>query len=236
MTARTGWLMAGAVLTMIAVTLGPATVGLWLARQTETQHQAYQHAGGALTVESGEPDIRVVPGRAGEVTVERTLVWAAGKPRVAEEWDGETLRITAECSRSALARSPIGPRCDVDYTLRVPPDVLFAIRGGHGDLVIDGIDGRLSAQTTSGDITAASLRCTEADLRTTSGDVRARFSLAPERVDAATTAGDIELAVPPDVAYRLHIDAADQQLGIPHNPNATRTITARTDQGSVRLK
>jgi len=230
MTARTGWLLAGAVLTVIAVTVGPATAALWLARQLETQRRTYELRGDAFAVEFDDPDIRIVPGHAGELVVERSLAWSAGRPTVTEEWDGQRLRISAECPRV-----PIGPRCDVEYTLRVPPGAALAARGGHGDLTIGDLDGRLSAQTTSGDIRSTNLRCAEVSLRTISGDVRARFTRPPDRVDATTTTGDIELGVPPNVAYRLHVDAAQRQLGIGHDATAPRTISARTERGSVRL-
>jgi hypothetical protein len=145
---RVAWLAAGALLTVLAVTVGPATAGLWLARQSETRHETYALAGGELTVEFSGVDVRVAPGTAGEVTVEHTLTWSYAKPTHTEQWDGQILRISAGCRRI-----PIGPPCDTDYTLRVPADVHLTIRGGSGDVIVDRLRSAAAhIQTTSGDI------------------------------------------------------------------------------------
>lgn len=228
---RVAWLAAGALLTVVAVTVGPATVGLWLARQTEAQQETHELAEGELTVEFRGVDIQVEPGTVGEVTVEHTLTWSSAKPRLNERWDGQTLRIMAECGPVF-----IGPPCDADYTLRVSPDTQLTIRGESGDLVIDDFSGQLSAQVTAGDVTVNGLRSAEAHLQTTSGDIRARFSQPPARVEAATTTGDIDLTVPPGTAYRMQITATEQRVDVPHDAGASRTIIVRSDRGSVRIR
>lgn len=246
---RPVWLAAGATLVALAVTAGPITVGLWLARQTETQDQTYPLSGTRVELDITDVDVRIVPGRAGEVAVERHLTWSYAKPKLDERWDGSSLRVTADC-----AAIPVGPRCDINYAVHLPPGTAVVarlrsgdlkLRGmtgdldlstGDGDLHVDSIDGRLSVRATSGDVTATGLRCNQVDVQTTTGDVRLRFTRAPERVEARTTTGDVRVAVPSDTTYRLRVDAPEGELAIDHTSDARRTITIRTDRGRADLQ
>jgi hypothetical protein len=248
---RVVWLTAGTVLTVLATTLGPLTAGLWLARQTETRHQTYPHTGTHLELAFADLDVQLLPGKKGEIAIERQLTWSLSRPELDERWDGRTLHATAACPRIA-----VGPQCDVAYTLRVPPGlpITATIRAGDltvrdtsgdldlsasdGDIHLDNTDGQLSVHigTDADDVAATDIRSNRVRIQTTSGDINARFTQEPEQVETTTTDGSITIGVPPHTPYNLTVDASESEIDIPHHPGARHTITTRTNTGKVRIQ
>jgi Putative adhesin len=213
MRARVAWLATGALVTVVTILAGAATVGLWLARQTETRHLTYELDATQVGLDLPGIDVAVVAGEPGLLTVERRLVWATTKPVTRERWDGQTLAVDADCPSL-----PIGPRCDVVYTLWVPP---------RGDLAI---------RTGSGDLRATGLGAAAVTVHTGSGDVELHFVEAPRRLDIETGSGDVEVAVPPSTQYRVDSDADQPSVAVPQDSGATHVITVHTGSGSLRVR
>jgi hypothetical protein len=238
------------VLTVLAITLGPLTAGLWLARQTETQHQTYPQTGTHIELVLAGLDVQVLPGNEGEIAVERQLTWSLARPELDQRWDGQTLHATA----TACPPIAVGPQCTVDYTLRVPPGstITATIQAGDltvhdisadldlsasdGDIRLDNIDGQLSIHNSTDDVAATDIRSSRVNIQTTSGDIEAQFSREPEQVETTTTNGNITIGVPRHTTYNLTVEANEPNIDIPHHPAASHTITARTNIGKVRIQ
>jgi Putative adhesin len=210
---RVSWLATGALVTVVTILAGAATAGLWLARQTETQHRTYDLDTTQIGLDLPGVDVAVVAGQPGLLRVERRLAWATSKPVTREHWDGHALAVDAECSSL-----PIGPRCDVIYTLWVPPRADLAIRTGSGDLRATG----LGAAVLS--------------VHTGSGDVELHFVEPPRRLDIETGSGDVEVTVPSSAQYRVDSDADQPSVTVPQDPQATHVITVHTGSGSLRVR
>jgi hypothetical protein len=209
---QTGWLVAGLALTTVTVIAGALTVGLWLARQTETQHHTYQHPGSRIDLDLPDLDVHLTPGATGELAVERHLTWSYRKPTIGESWNGQTLRATADCPLNV-----IGPGCHVDYAVRVPPGTTVHIDTGAGDITIGEVDGELTLSTVSGDVRGTGLRCGQATVESRSGDVDLRFDQPPQRIQVTTGSGDISVRLPPGT-------------------DPSGIVQARTTTGNIRLR
>jgi hypothetical protein len=231
MRARAAWLVTGAIVTVVSILAGTGTVGLWLARQTDTQHHTYQLATSTVILDLVDVDAEVVAGDGAGLAVERRLTWATTKPVTDERWDGRALVVAADCPSL-----PIGPRCEVAYTLRVPPGADLAIRMGSGDLTIRGIYGGLSVSASSADVRATGLGADDVTVHTRSGDVDLSFTEPPRRLDIVTGAGDVELTVPPSTRYRVDTDADQPSVAVPQDPEAAHVITVHTDGGSLHIR
>jgi hypothetical protein len=213
MQARVVWRVIGAVVTVATILCGAATTGLWLARQTETRRHTYEPTGTSIAFDLPGIDVTVVTGEPGVLTVERRLTWVTTRPVVEEQWDGRALAVAADC-RSLL----IGPRCDVVYTLEVPP---------HADLVIG---------TGAGDLRVTGLVVRNLTIHTGLGDVRIDLAEPPERLEVETGSGDIEIAVPPSTQYLVDTDAEDPSIAVPQAPRATHVITVHTASGGLHVR
>lgn len=209
---QTGWLVAGLALTTVTVIAGAVTVGLWLAQQSETQHHTYQRPGSRIDLDLPDIDVHLTSGASGELVVERHLRWGYRKPAIEESWDGQTLRAAAGCTLNV-----IGPGCNVDYAVRVPPGTSVHIDTGSGDITISEVDGDLTLSTVSGDIRGTGLHCRQATVESANGDVDLRFNQPPHRVQVTTRSGDISVHLPPGTA----------PSGI---------VQARTTTGNLRLR
>src|SRR5690606_11812365 len=120
-----------------------------------------------IAIELDAGDVIVVPGeQPGIVSVTRRIAWSYQRPEITERWDGQTLRISADCGFWLLA----GPRCGVTYTLQVPIHAAVQARTTTGDITVSGIQGALQLTASSGDIRVTGAG-SELGLHTTTGDI-----------------------------------------------------------------
>ena len=197
--------------------------------------------------------LRVLPARAGEVTLQRRQSWSFAAPRTSEELQGDTLVLRGNC---ALAFGP-GIGCSIDYDLRVPPGTVVRAHSHAGDVEVAGLgaaaqlesaagDVRLSGgvgdvelRSSAGDVVASEHAGGRAEAETAAGDVRLSFSLAPERVLAESSAGDVVVEVPGDGgSYRVEASssAGDTDVEVDRDLAAARSIDARSSAGDVRVR
>ena len=106
---------------------------------------------------------------------------------------------------------------------------------------VDAVDasGDVTMRTSSGDVTGADLGGDRVQGRTSSGDVNLDFVGSPREVRAQTSSGDVTVTVPEqaNVEYRVEVesDSGDDTNDVASDPNAARTITARTSSGDARV-
>lgn len=164
---------------------------------------------------------------------------------------GTALELTGDCPEL------VSVRCSVDYALVVPADTRLDLRSDAGSIVIEGVGGDVQAYTSAGAITALdtsgtldlrsdagrvfgdALRSGIVTARSDAGSIRLSFDAAPEQVDAETSAGRVEVAVPDDgttYAVTASTSAGSTNIDIATDPASTRTIRASSDAGSVTLR
>jgi hypothetical protein len=255
---RSVWLVAGGMLTVIALVVGARAVWMGVGRltmDTAAQRQSYAHPVSRIEVDV-DGNLSLAAGGAGRVAVERRLEWSGPEPRIEETWVGDTLRIVARCVGSS-GPLRLRPQCSVHYALEVPRDVTVDARsssddlqvrdlGGElrltessGDVTVTNATGPLWIHTTSGNVTGSGLRSMQVEARTEAGGIDLRFSTAPQRTIVTSTRGDVVLAVPADDSpYQVRSDTpiGETNVGVRQDAAAARTINVQTTRGDVDIR
>jgi hypothetical protein len=197
---------------------------------------------GAVTVAAGGPVPRV----------HRTIRWSVAKPATIERVDGDVLRIETR------RRRPGEFGAEVSYRIEVPAATAVRAATGAGTLTVEAttgdvdlvsgagqvtltdLSGRVHAGTRAGTVQGTGLACPELTVQTNAGSIVLTFTAPPDRVEARTNAGSIEVTVPVDLATRYAVDATASagraEVDIPHDPAAARRITAHSNAGAVRVR
>ncbi|WP_418154398.1 hypothetical protein [Actinoalloteichus caeruleus] len=205
--------------------------------------------GPRLTIDTGNFDLRVVPGSDGTVTVRRTLTGMAAEDGNAT-WalEGEDLILHARCEG-------FSPGCGASFEVAVPPDTTLTLRAeaGHigatdipNDLEIHNTNGTVDLAHVAGEvdvtgvagaITGTRLRSPAVRVHSENGSVRLGFTSAPDTVDAVSRHSSVTVTLPPDETYAINAtsehDRADVEL--PNDPTSPRDIRAANVNGGAVL-
>ncbi|WP_143591082.1 DUF4097 domain-containing protein [Thermoactinospora rubra] len=237
---------------MVIVLAGLATLtgcGIELDTDPVPSSRTFAHAGGELTVEADLGKLRIEPGAAAQVQVERRLRGKAARDgNNSWELKDGVLRLHARCEM-------VVGDCGADYTVRVPPDVELTVRGGDdpvsvvrlsgrvtvtttgGAIRTSGLAGPLEARTAEGSISAVRTRSGEVVARTRDGGITLAFAAPPTRVEAISETGPVRAELP-EADYRI---TADSETGKARSelrdagPRSRRAVVARSVDGDVRL-
>ncbi|MGW4402863.1 DUF4097 family beta strand repeat-containing protein [Nonomuraea sp. NPDC004702] len=253
---RAIWLTAGTAATVTALLLSVLLVWNGFARATAPQETRARTVPFALdtlkvTTGSGEVNVEIVPGPAGELTISRSVNWTSiDRPVITEDWNGDTLRLDIRCG---TAPRPDGPVCRADYTLLVPFETGVEARTTVGDLGVhsvvgavrlttvsgnvraEGVTGEVWARSGSGSVFGDAMLGSQADVETGSGDVRLDFANPPLTVRAVARAtGDVDLRLPPET-YDVTTEGRRTEVEVDAVKGAPRKIEARAPLGSVRV-
>lgn len=228
----------GVTLALIAL----AAVVWTLARSTDSRNEAFGPTVDQVVVEGVNGRVTFDAGTSSDVTVKREwLFWSAPEVEITES-EG-ILRITGDC----------GSLCRIHVTGTAPAGTGVVVRTDAGSIDIDGLEGGVDLTTSAGNVTVTDVRG-PATLRTDAGWIRG--SVFDGDVEAHTSAGGIDLQVGGDFALAsAETDAGSIRLSVPDDiyrveaetslgatnidvrtdPDATRSIVARSDAGSVRI-
>ncbi|WP_113705531.1 hypothetical protein [Nonomuraea lactucae] len=254
---RAIWLTLGAVTTAIALFFTTASLYHGFADAdppTETTRRSIPFDAEQVTIraEDGDVDIDIVPGEAGELVVQRSLRWSRQKPRITEEWDGDTLEIGAVCPGSDRFDGPI---CEADYVLMVPPETsveagtgtgllsVRRIRGKvrgtsvSGDVYLEATSGDVYVRSGSGSVEATDLGGVHADVEVGSGDVALAFQETPTDVRSVVrVVGDVYVRVPSNqVTYNVTTNAPRVDVDVRRSDGSPRRIIAETAEGHINV-
>lgn len=209
--------------------------------------RAFSYSGKTLTIKASLGNLRITPGEAGTVRVDR---WLRGKAAQngSSSWslrDG-TLSLSADCSQ-------VFGDCGGRYHIRVPPGVELVVEGGDDAVVLNGLnqdvkvtnDGPIRAVKTTGrllllggdgSITGEDLHSADVQARTGDGTISLAFTSPPTTVDARASEGKVTVTVPQE-AYAITAESAE---GSAHSRlksvKSDRTIVARSGSGNVLVK
>lgn len=245
-------LSAGVLASVVALSTGEAAgcenAGAAGRFSTETQNERYAHGISRLEINIDSGNLTLSPGDANEVSVDRRLRWEHNKPIIKEQWNGDTLRISAVC--------PDDNNCTVDYTVRVPEAVAVQAHTDSGDLSVRDLTknldlknqsgdidvrnaaGQVRITGDSGDITGSGLRSADVEVRTKSGNVSLAFKNAPTSAKAVVDAGAIEIAVPRADGYRVQATTKDgrRDVEVRDERGGKHSIVAQLVSGNVTVR
>ncbi len=185
-----------------------------------------------LDIQNGSGDIHIAVAGDGRVRVKGEVrfleyLLATGPHRRADEiaqkppitQSGDLLRIVRpDSSSSGTAR--------INYTIEVPGKTEVRLRNTSGDVVIQGVEGPLNLDTSSGDVQISNIR-QRVDIGVGSGDVTVRGIQAD--LTASARSGDIELnSVSGDI--RVETSSGDIRIDRPGGK-----VQARATSGDVEV-
>ncbi|MUN35335.1 DUF4097 family beta strand repeat-containing protein [Actinomadura litoris] len=213
------------------------------------EHRDFGPVGSSLTITKDRGDLDIRPADVEGVQVTRrfdrwTLV--GGGPSAKWGLSGDRLTLATDCG--ALTD------CAVRYQVLVPRGTAVAIKGQNGTITAEGFTTPLRVHTTNGAIRvngasapldlrsengalhATATSSPQVSARTDSGKVALLFATPPQRVDVTTDNGDVKLTVP-HATYKVTTETenGDVQENVPKDAAAPRSITTRTDNGSITL-
>jgi DUF4097 and DUF4098 domain-containing protein YvlB len=112
------------------------------------------------------------------------------------------------------------------------------VHNADGGVELRDVTGRVRLSTSDGPVRAEGLASDRVTVDTSDGSVQLSFSQPPSSVRASTSDGSLEIVVPKDgTAYAVSVSVSDgsQSVDVPTDPEATRTISVHTSDGSVRI-
>jgi len=200
-----------------------------------------------VDVEIDAGSVRVVAHDGARLTVHRHMRYGRRRPQTRETRAGTTLQISV-----TPPRGPLEGWWWIDYELVVPAGTGVRARTAAGPLAVDGVRGDVDLASNAGriavngcagalqlhsdagsiEVDGARSGCVKA--HTDAGHVRLVFASVPDDVDATSNAGAVEVVLPGG-PYRVdaRTDGGDVRIGVATDPNASRSVRARSHAGSV---
>ncbi|MCC9309983.1 DUF4097 domain-containing protein [Kitasatospora sp. RB6PN24] len=247
------WRAIGLLAAALLMVLGAGQTWHLVAQQAGVTNYVYQSRITALELNLENASARIRPGSDGTVTVSQTSRWTLGRPRITRELDGTVLKIDMRCPGVV----PVGSMgCDADFDITAPVNAAVRVRGSSTDTTISGltgdlnlnatsgtfhlfdVSGRLSADVTSGSVTARGVASAEVRTSVSSGSADLAFVTAPHLLSMAAGSGSVRAALPRGTGYRLAVTIGSGSHDVDSaldDPGSTNTITASAGSGSVTL-
>ena len=249
-TGRTLLVVIGVLLAVAAIGLGALNIIGSLARETARHTGRYDGVRTVdVDVDSGSVAVTGVDGST--TTVRRTVSWSLRKPKIQERQEGDRLVVRVDCS------FPFGRGCGGHFEITVPRATDLRLHSSAGRVEVRGTDGSVDASSSAGRVSATDiggqatlqssagtvegsrLRSAVVDAQSSAGSVRLAFATAPERVQASSSAGTVDVVVPRDAtAYRVEAStsAGSSDVTVRTDPGSDRQIDAHSSAGSVRVR
>ena len=242
--------VAAAVL-MVLLVCGTGAFALLSEVVTSTVERtnAFTPATERLVVDA-DADVTLGPSPDGQVHVHTVVRHGLGEPEIVQESSPAGIRLGARCGEF------LAVRCDVRHEIQVPPAFEVVIDGVDGDVTASRLSGPVTVDRLTGDITAVELtgpldlRSSDGEitgdalrsetLRATSdtGDVQLELVVPPRSVEITAGSGEVDLAVPGDATYRVdaNTDSGEERVLVPLDSTSTRTLRVDGDTGDVTVR
>ena len=255
-----------AALTACTAAVAGAFQGLFIATSPARATVNRQFAVGALPtvqIDADVADIQVAQGAAGQVAVTLTKETHAITQSLARqdldaitldtEQNGDRVTIRVKSPDRVAVFGAAQRKISLDVTL--PPTANVSVTSAVGDVRVNDIAGRITVQTSVGDVTMRGVTLSGgSSVRASVGNMEIESALAPATtLDLTANVGDVDLALPSDT--RAHVEAttsagdanvsgfpfATDALTSSHvistdlNPSPQSTITAHVSTGDLSL-
>ncbi|MET0147322.1 MAG: hypothetical protein ABW328_21440 [Ilumatobacteraceae bacterium] len=249
---RVLWKVFAGIFVVAALFWGTYNVVVLLAHEERAESSSYP-AGDltALDVSSSAGSVRIVATDGDTVDVRAEISDGLRSTGERQEVVGGVLQLRASCPN-------IGSDwCRVDYEISVPRDLALTVSSGNGRVEVTGttgpvavdaddgtvvltsVTGPLDVSTDNGRVEGVDLGSATTTADSDNGRVTLEFSAAPTTVVATTDNGSVEVVVPADgTTYRLSLETGNGSriAEVPDDPASDRSITLRTDNGSVTAR
>ncbi len=187
-----------------------------------------------IVIDAGESDLRIVQGDPDIVRVKARITSGLRKTDFQIGRRGDEIKIVSGC------QTWLSPGCGVDTTLELPEGFPVVIRTTTGNVDVEEIvEGVLTIQTASGDITGQGLELDEFAAETASGDIDADFATQPFAVKATTESGDITATIPEGkrtYAVTAKSDSGDVSSKVESDADGAGFIRATTRSGDISIE
>ncbi|GAA2442733.1 DUF4097 family beta strand repeat-containing protein [Actinomadura vinacea] len=236
---------AGALLALASLTACGAS-----ADDAAPEQRDFGPVGDRLTIVMDNGDLDVRPADVDRVRVTRRFTrWSVVGTKPAAKWtiNGDRLTLATDCG------GLIGG-CEVRYRVLVPRKAALSIegengkisatgfgtalriRGDNGAITVNGSTGPLDLGSENGELRATATRSARVSATSQSGKVTLSFDAVPQQVLTTTENGEVTVEVP-RATYKVTTttDSGEVRAGVPADPASPRTITARTENGSITL-
>jgi len=182
-----------------------------------------------LVVDGQIGDITVVGSNRSGAEVVTQAAYSSTAPTITRTVSGTTLTVGYTCAMQIA--------CGVAFVIAVPSGTAVHATTDTGAIRLTGLAGPVRAKADAGLIDASGLTAQSASFSTDVGGIDVTFTSPPRDVTAGTRVGAITIRVPVTVAYRVTANAIVGRVtvSVPPGAGAARTITARTDVGSVSV-
>jgi len=205
-----------------------------------------------IQVDNASGFVEIVGTDTDEIRIDAQI--STGLRRTGYGWvvEGSTLRVHGTCPI-------IGSQwCWVKYTITVPSNVDVVVNNDDSRVTVSNIDGNVEVDADNGRVVLAGVSGTvvvssdngrvegsglsgpSADVSSDNGRVELSFTAAPERVNASSDNGSIDIALP-DVEEGYNVDmntdnGSEDLIGVANDPTSGRTVIARSDNGSITIR
>jgi hypothetical protein len=240
-------IVAVVALVVVAIML---TIVNQLIKTHTTTHSTYNNVTN-VNIKVGNGSLRLINTAGNTVDVERKVVYTLHGPSLTQKVQGNTLLIQQNCSGLHIGE------CDTSYVISVPNKVVTTIVSSGGAVDVDGLQGQVTARTSggkidvnqtfgnldlktdSGEISGQDLSSLQVMSQTKGGKVNLDFAAAPTKVDASSTDGTIDVAVPKgNTAYNVNAGSTNGKstIDVKNDTESPRSITARSVDGKVTVE
>lgn len=249
---RVLWKVFAGVLILGTLVWGPYQVVTVLSHEERVEEESWPAAGiTRLDVDSANGRVRIVASDRDTIHVRAEISDGLRPTGESRELEGDTLMLRATCPNFG------SDFCWVNYEVQVPRDVEIVVDGSNGSVSVagsaapltldsdngsvevDDVSGPMELTSDNGRVEGTRLRSSIVNADSDNGRVVLEFDESPSNVVATSNNGRVEVVVPNDgTAYRVDMDTANgsENLDVPTDPNSDRTLTLRSDNGSVTAR
>lgn len=223
---RRGWIIAGSVLTVLAIAGALLQMYLLVSLRTGSDSKNYPGAISALTVSNvSSSDIQIIADDSVDgARVERSMHWSgtsSDEPHSTSVLTDGVLKIGDECAGTS--------NCNIDYRIYVSPDIKVDAQTSSGDLDLRGVHGDVVAKANSGDVRLTGIEGA-VEVSADSGDVT--LTDIDGNVDTKANSGNIRASGIRAKVFTAHADSGDIRVDLTKDAD---NISVSASSGSIYL-